>query len=272
MTSPKVILFSICNVVRWLDQSQDFSISVQFFRDNRAHVFDAQVRPVIEEQILGHLTERDILSLVRFFSILRGYNENVISWLAKVALRSKVVNKQLEEVLARSIQDTLGTLRVLNGTRLSSMKNMIYRFDSMTRQLVSLQVEFGNPDLFWEVNRWAAEMYDSLIEGVNQAGKLLPTHKRPQDVTQAQYMAESLFHHAQLMRYQQSQSDAAQNLTQCVQRYCGQARSTAGWTGQLIELFVDFVLADEELKNLLQMTVGADCRDTVLRPAYDVIG
>ena len=260
----------ICNVIRWLD-ARNFAVPSPVFQRDRGRIFGEQVRPVVEEHILGHVTERDTLELVCLFCVLRGYNPNIIHWLAtRITSTNQVISNELKEILIRSIHNSLGTLGKLNATQLDGSldtRRDIYRFDAMIRQLISLQVELENPPLFWQIHRWAADMYDYWIAGMNQPNEPLPIP--PADSVQAAYMVEALYHHARLMHYQRvAQGEAEEQLAQYVQRYCGQARSSAGWAGQTVQQFIDLVNVDEELIHFLELAAGRDRLGTVMALAY----
>lgn len=261
----------ISNVIRWLDTNQNFTMQPSLSLDRKAEIFHEQIRPLIEEQILGHLTEGNTLELVRLFCVLRGYNVNIVSWLARAASKDSVLRDDLREILTFSTRNELGTLRKLNATQLDGRIDAgMFRFDKMIRQLISLQTELENPTLFWRIHCWAVRMYDYWVKGIDRPGK--PLRDPPKDSMQAGYMVEALYHHVRWMHHQQvSQDEAGRKLTQHVESCCQQARSAAGWKGQTIEEFINLVEEDDELIHYLELVVSQDQLDTVMTPAHKAL-
>jgi len=261
----------ICNVMQWLD-ANNFARSVGRFRRMRGEIFVEQVRPVIEEQTLRHLPDYDLLHLVHFFCVLRDYNFNIIRWLAGKALEATELPQALRDIFADVLQRPMGPMtafRQLSASQLDDGSS-VPKFDMMIRQLISLQVELEMPELFWQIQHWAVEMYEYWIAGMDQTDTPLPTP--PSDETQARYMVEALYHHARLMDYRKlRQAEATRELAECVQRYCEQARSATGWNGQTIQQFIELVQRDDELIYYLEIVIGKRSLDDVMDCAYEAV-
>ena len=263
----------ISNIIKHLDIEEDFGVRNDrvdsYFDKNKRDLIENYISPVVNEELLSHIIDSNLYELIHVFSILRGYNVNIIRCLAKKASENlEVVDNVINELMSCDLNPSsaIQTLGILDSANLFEGNNVredgLYKFSPMIRQLVSLKYQTEKPVIFQMLNRWAFEMYYEQIVGDNTS--LIS------DDLQARYMVEALYHQfIDMIIVQSSKSEIIDSLSITTSNYGSYARSNTGWSGQTSRDFVSKVKNDNELMYYFSTILSDNELNAILALAFE---